>query len=69
MIAICYPWYIQDMLQAWLAEICRHPIISRSPLIEGFVRISGENAKEWKDYKRKQEATPYKISGFWQSGI
>ena len=45
-------------MEAWLSEVCRHPIISRSSLIEGFVTIQTEVGKKnenWKKFKREQE--------------
>lgn len=60
----------KELLEAWLAEVCRHPIISRSLLIEGFVTIQTEAGKKnenWKKFKREQEQTPYKIAGFWEA--
>lgn len=51
----------KELLEAWLASICRHPLISRAPLITGFVTLSSTEEKAWKQFKREQESTPYKV--------
>jgi len=57
----------QELLDLWLREVCRHPILSSSPLVEKFLTIRTDADKQWKEYKRDQEKSPYQVSGFWQA--
>ena len=54
-------------MDLWLREVCRHPILSSSPLVEKFLTIRTDADKQWKEYKRDQEKSPYQVSGFWQA--
>ena len=51
----------KELLEAWLGSICRHPLISRSQLVTGFVTLKSTEEKAWKQFKREQESTPYKV--------
>ena len=53
------------MLVLWLSEVCRHPVVSKSYLLEKFLTIRTDADKQWKEYKREVEKTPYQGSGFW----
>lgn len=57
----------QELLNIWLCEICRHPIIGPSYLVDKFLTIRTDADKQWKEYKREMEKTPYQGPGFWQA--
>ena len=59
--------FIQEYLNFWLKEVCRHPILSKSPLVEKFLTIRTDADKQWKEYKREMEKTQYQGPGFWEA--
>ncbi|CAG5109772.1 Oidioi.mRNA.OKI2018_I69.chr2.g4263.t2.cds [Oikopleura dioica] len=57
----------KTLLNAWIKEVCRHPIVCNSKLITSFITIKDADQKEWKNYKRSMEKTPYQLAGFFQA--
>lgn len=57
----------KTLLNKWVKEVCRHPIVCNSKLITSFITIKDTEQKEWKNFKRSMEKTPYQHAGFFQA--